>query len=281
MNNPTSISDYKTLRNGVHIPYLGLGIYKAESGTEVINAIHSAFEAGYRRIDTATFYENEKSVGEAIATSKLPRNEIFVTTKLWIQDQGYDNTFRAFDKSMKELGLDVLDLYLIHWPVPGKYLESWKAIEKLYNDGRIRAIGVSNCTENHLIKLMEQGEHLPMLNQCEWHPRLVQSELLKFCSEHNIAFEAWSPLMRAKILDNKKLIDLAKKYNKTAAQIILRWDLQKDILVIPKSVTEKRIIENADIFDFQISKTDMQIIDGLHQNDRTGAHPNNFMSHFE
>ena len=281
MNHPTSITDTKTLINGVRIPYLGLGVYKSKSGSEVINAIHDAFEAGYRRIDTASFYENEEGVGKAIRESGLKRNEVFVTTKLWIDDQGYDETLLAFDASMKRLKLDVLDLYLIHWPVPEKYIASWKALEKLYAEGRIRAIGVSNCTEQHIKALADTSDHIPMLNQCEWHPRLVQSDLLEFCNTNSIAFEAWSPLMRGKILDNLILEKLAKKYGKSTAQIILRWNLQKDILVIPKSVHRKRIFENAAIFGFDISPEDMESIDNLDQNHRTGAHPNNFMSHFE
>ncbi|WP_228850535.1 aldo/keto reductase [Aegicerativicinus sediminis] len=281
MKFPSSITDTKTLMNGIEIPYLGLGVYKSKSGPEVINAIHDAFNAGYRRIDTATFYENEESVGKAIIESDLNRNDVFVTTKLWIDDQGYDKTLKAFDLSMKLLKLEVLDLYLIHWPVPDKYEESWKAMEQLYNEGRIRAIGVSNCTIEHLQNLKQKGEHLPMLNQCEWHPHLVQSDLLGYCNQHSIAFEGWSPLMRGKILDNELLNKLAIKYGKTVAQIILRWNLQKDILVIPKSTNKNRIIENSLIFDFEISEQDMVSIDHLNQNFRTGAHPNNFMSHFK
>ena len=275
-----NISSAVKLWNGVEIPVLGLGVYKAKDGEEVVTAIHNAFEAGYRLIDTASFYHNEAGVGKAVKTANIPREEIFVTTKVWNDDHGYDNTLKAFEKSLSESGLEYIDLYLIHWPVPGKYLETWKALEHLYREGKVRAIGVSNCLEHHLQEIMEHGEIKPMLVQNEFHPRLVQQDLLDFCKENEIQYEAWSPLMRGQILENDLLKKVAKKHKKTVAQVVLRWHLQKDVVAIPKSVHKERIWENADVFDFELSGEEMEQIDELDKEERTGAHPDNFMSHF-
>lgn len=270
-----------TLYNGVKIPVLGLGVYKLKNGEEVIRAVNHAFEAGYRLIDTASFYENEQGVGEAVRNSDLAKEEIFITSKVWNTDHGYDKTLQAFEASVKLLGLEYIDLYLVHWPVPGKYVETWKALEKLYQEGRVKAIGVSNFLEHHLQKIIEMGEIKPMLLQNEFHPMLVQQPLLDFCKENQIQFQAWSPLMRGRLFDNPLLKDLAGKYRKTVAQIILRWDLQKGVSSIPKSVHKERIFENAEIFDFEITKDDIEKIDFLDKGKRTGAHPDNFMKHFE
>lgn len=269
------------LSNDIEMPVLGLGVYKAEDGKEVINAVQYAFESGYRLIDTASYYDNEQGVGEAVRNAAIPREHIFITSKVWNSDHGYDNTLQAFDSSLNRLGLEYLDLYLIHWPVPGKYVETWRALEKLYVDGRVKAIGVSNCLEHHLQDIMEQGKIRPMVLQNEFHPRLVQQPLLDFCKDNQIQYQGWSPLMRGRILDNPILHNLAAKYGKTVAQIILRWDLQKGVSTIPKSVHKGRIVENASIFDFQLTQEDIKKIDSLDREERTGAHPDDFMSHFK
>ncbi len=273
------ISDIKgtfQLHNGVHMPYLGLGVYQADNDQEVINAIHWALETGYRHIDTASIYKNEEGVGKAIDSSAIPREDIYVVSKVWNDDQGYENTLQAFDDSLKRLQLEYLDLYLIHWPVAGKYVDTWKALEKLYKDKRIRAIGVSNFMQHHLEDLMEQTEIVPMVNQMEFHPYLVQQNLIDFCHQHKIQYEAWSPMMQGKIFELPILDDLAKKYQKTVAQIVLRWDLQKEVITIPKSVKKERIKSNADLFDFELSEEDMKHIDSLDKNERIGPDPNNF-----
>lgn len=270
-----------TLHNGVKMPFLGLGVYKAKDGKEVKDAIYHALEAGYRHIDTASFYGNEEGVGHAVRTGGVAREEIFVTTKVWNDDHGYGRTIEAFENSLSKLKLDYIDLYLIHWPVPGKYLSTWKALEKLYEDGKVRAIGVCNCLEHHLGHIIENGKILPMVLQNEFHPRLVQQSLIDFCREKGIQYEGWSPLMRGAILENKTLTKLAQRYGKTVAQIVVRWDLQKGVVTIPKSVHRDRIFENADVFDFTLSEDDMKLIDSLDREERTGAHPDNFMDHFE
>ncbi|WZL89818.1 aldo/keto reductase [Salinimicrobium sp. 3283s] len=275
-----NINGTTTLHNGVAMPVLGLGVYKAKEGREVIESIHHALDAGYRHIDTASFYENESGVGEAIKSSKIPREEIFVTTKVWNDDQGFEETLKAFDKSLEKLGLDYIDLYLIHWPVPGKYVETWKALEKLYSEGKVKAIGVSNFLEHQLKDILNDCSIKPMVLQNEFHPRLVQQSLIDFCKRSQIQYEAWSPLMRGEVFKNPLLKELAKKYGKTVAQLVIRWDLQKGVVTIPKSVHRNRIFENADVFDFEISEEDMRQIDALDREERTGAHPDDFMDHF-
>lgn len=268
------------LHNGVKMPVLGLGVYKAENGKEVIQAIHNAFEAGYRHIDTASFYENEEGVGEAIRTSGINRSDIFLTTKVWNDDQGFESTLKAFDVSLSKLGTDYVDLYIIHWPVPGKFPETWRALEQLYDEGRVKAIGVSNFLVHHLDQVIKNCRIKPMVVQNEFHPRLVQQSLINFCRENNIQYEAWSPLMRGRILQNKTLKSIGKKYGKTTAQVVLRWDLQKGVVTIPKSVHRDRIIENAEIFDFRLNEQEVRQIDSLDTAERTGADPDDFMDHF-
>ncbi|GAA4279288.1 aldo/keto reductase [Aquimarina mytili] len=276
MNNITDIQGTFKLHNGVHMPYLGLGVYLANNDDEVVDAIHWALETGYRHIDTASIYKNEQGVGKAIQTSIINREDIFVVSKVWNADQGYETTLKAFESSLQRLQLEYLDLYLIHWPVQGKYKETWRALEKLYHEKKIKAIGVSNFMQHHLEDLMSTSEIIPMVNQMEFHPYLVQQDLIDFCRQHHIQYEAWSPMMQGKIFELSILDDLAKKYNKTVAQIVLRWNLQKGVITIPKSVKKERIISNADLFDFNISDEDINYIDALDKNHRNGPDPDNF-----
>jgi len=264
-----------TLNNGVKLPWLGLGVWRVKEGDEVISSVKHAIQSGYRSIDTAAVYGNEEGVGQAIKESGVAREELFITTKVWNSDQGYESTLQAFETSRKKLGLEYIDLYLIHWPVKGKYVETWKALEKLYKDGLVRAIGVSNHQIHHLQDIMEASEIVPAVNQVEFHPLLTQKELLGFCKDKGIQLEAWSPLMQGN-LDVPLLAELADKYQKTPAQIVLRWDLQNGVVTIPKSITPHRIEENSKIFDFTLSAEDMEKIDALNQNKRFGSDPDNF-----
>lgn len=276
MKTITDIKGTFKLHNNIEMPYLGLGTYQADNDQEVLDAVKYALNSGYRHIDTAAVYENEKGVGKAIAESDVKRDDIFVTSKVWNSDQGHDSTLRAFDASLKRLGLDYLDLYLIHWPVDGKYKDTWRAIEKLYSDKRIRAIGVSNFLQHHLEDLLNDAETVPMVNQMEFHPYLVQQDLIDYCDSKNIQYESWSPFMQGELFDLDITDDLEKKYNKSAAQIILRWNLQKGVVCIPKSVHKERIRSNAEIFDFQLSDDDMAYLNGLDRGHRTGADPDSF-----
>lgn len=272
-----SLQDAAMLHNGVRMPWLGLGVYKVQEGDEVIRSVRTALEVGYRHIDTAAFYQNEEGVGQAIRESGIPRDEIFVTTKVWNSDQGYESTLKAFDTSLKKLGFDYIDLYLVHWPVKGKYKETYKALEKLYKDGFVRAIGVSNFQIHHLEDILADCEIKPMVNQVEFHPRLTQKPLLSFCKQHDIQLEAWSPLMRGgDLLNEPTLVNIAQKYGKTSAQVILRWDLQHEVVTILKSVTPERIAQNANIFDFTLTKEEMDAIDALNENRRIGPDPDHF-----
>lgn len=276
MKNITDINGTFKLHNGVEMPYLGLGTYQADNDGEVVEAVLHALETGYRHIDTAAVYHNEKGVGKAISQSKVARDDIFVTSKVWNSDQGYESSLKAFDASMDRLGLDYLDLYLIHWPVEGKYKDTWRALEKLYKDKRVRAIGVSNFLQHHLEDVLKVAQTAPMVNQMEFHPYLVQQELIDFCDTQNIQYESWSPFMQGELFDLDITSDLEEKYGKSSAQIILRWNLQKGVVAIPKSVHENRIEQNADIFDFELSKEDMLYLNGLDRHHRTGADPDNF-----
>jgi methylglyoxal/glyoxal reductase len=273
-----SLQSTTTLHNGVKMPWLGLGVFKVEDGTEVVNSVKTALEVGYRSIDTAAIYGNEEGVGKAIAESTVPRGELFITTKVWNSNHGYEATLAAFDVSMEKLGLDYLDLYLIHWPLPsqGKFVETWKALEKLYKDGRVRAIGVSNFNVHHLEEIIANCEIIPMVNQVEYHPRFNQRELHDFCKKHGIQLEAWSPLMQGGLLEEPALVEIAKKYNKSTAQIIIRWDIQTGVVTIPKSVKPHRIAENADVFDFELTQEDMDKINALNQDQRMFADPDDF-----
>ncbi|MCB9208660.1 MAG: aldo/keto reductase [Ignavibacteriales bacterium] len=264
------------LNNGYEIPYLGLGVFKMNNGSEVLDSVKFALDSGYRHIDTAALYGNEIGVGKAIRQSGIKREEIFITSKVWNSEQGYERTLMAFEKSMEKVELDYLDLYLVHWPVKVKYKETWKALEYLYNKGKAKSIGVSNFMKHHLEDLESDANILPMINQMEFHPYLIQQDLLDYCNSKRIQYQAWSPLMQGAILSDKTLIEIAKKYGKTVAQIILRWDLQKGVVTIPKSSNKNRIIENINIFDFELTENDISHIDRLDKNQRIGADPNNF-----
>jgi diketogulonate reductase-like aldo/keto reductase len=270
---PSNLKDTVVLHNGVKMPWLGLGVFKVNEGEEVVQSVKAAIKNGYVSIDTAAIYGNEEGVGRAIKESGVSREELFITTKLWNTEQGYDTTLKAFEASMEKLGLDYLDLYLIHWPGKNKYKDTWKAFEKLYKDGRIRAIGVSNFHIHHLADLLSSAEIKPMINQVEYHPHLTQKELHAFCKKEGIQLEAWSPLKRGQLLNDPVLMEIAQKHQKSVAQVILRWDLQNEVVTIPKSIKEHRIIENANVFDFELTKEDMERIDGLNQNSRSGSDP--------
>jgi len=280
MINLKDIESYVMLNNGVKMPLLGLGTYKAEDFNELNNAIKEALRIGYRHIDTASFYKNEEAVGHALKESGVSRKEIFLVNKLWNSDQGYEKTLKTFRTSIKKLKTDYLDGYLIHWPQPLNK-ETWRAFEKLYKEGYIRAIGVCNFTCNHLKDLMETAEIMPAINQIEFHPRLVQTELIEFYKENNIQIEAWSPLMRGMIFQIPLFKQLSQKYNKTISQIALRWDLQMGVVTIPKSTTLTRIKENSEIFDFEISAEDMKKFKQLNIGFRLGMNPNDVYRNLE
>jgi diketogulonate reductase-like aldo/keto reductase len=268
-----------TLNNGVNMPWFGIGVFKVEEGQELVNAVKFAIMHGYRSIDTAAIYGNEQGVGqgirEGLKEEGISREELFVTSKVWNSDLGYESTIAAYETSLTKLGLDYLDLYLIHWPVEGKYKEAWRALETLYKEGRVKAIGVSNFQVHHLEELMKEAEIKPMVNQVEYHPRLTQKEVLAFCNENGIQLEAWSPLMQGQLLVHPVLEEIAMKYKKSIAQVILRWDLQNGVVTIPKSTKEHRIVENSTIFNFELSNEDMERIDELNQNHRVGPDPDN------
>ncbi|MGK0551498.1 aldo/keto reductase [Enterococcus faecalis] len=271
-----TIKKTKKLANGIEMPRLGLGVWRVEDGSQASNSVKWALKTGYRLIDTAAVYKNEVGVGEGLRQSNLARSEIFVTTKLWNSDQGYESTLKAFDESLSKLGLDYVDLYLIHWPVAGKFQDSWKAMEEIYTSGRAKAIGVSNFHQHHLEELLSSATIKPMVDQIELHPTLTQEPLRKYLAEHEIAVEAWSPLGQGNLLTTPLLVEIGEKHDKSAAQVIIRWHLQNDIIVIPKSVHENRIKENFEVFDFELTEAEMQAINELNQNKRFGPDPDNF-----
>jgi diketogulonate reductase-like aldo/keto reductase len=270
-----SINATFKLKNGIDIPVLGLGTYKAH-GDELISAILDALKIGYRSIDTASFYENEEEVGEAIKASDIERKDIFLTTKVWNDEQGYDETLKAFDRSMGRLEVDYIDMYLIHWPVAGKFKETWRALESLYEQGVVRAIGVCNFLEHQLKDLMSTANVPPMVDQIEHHPELVQPALREFLKENHIQQEAWSPIMRGRVMEIPQIVEIAKKYHKTPAQVVLRWDIQNGVVTIPKSVHRNRIKENSEIFDFELTEAEMKMIDDLDKGKRNGPDPKSF-----
>lgn len=264
-----------TLNNDLRMPQLGYGVWKVPN-EDAATAVEKALEAGFRSIDTAKIYGNERGVGEALANSNVAREDLFITTKVWNSDQGYENTLKAFDESLEKLGLDYVDLYLIHWPTPkyDAYVDTYKALEKLYKDGRTKAIGVCNFDIEHLQRLMNECEVTPAINQVECHPYLQQKELKEFCQKHGILVEAYSPLMNGTdVLQDDVIKEMADQYGKTPAQVILRWHLQSDVVVIPKTVTPSRMDENLDVFDFELSTADMDKIAGLDRNLRNNSVP--------
>lgn len=269
----------KKLANGVEMPRFGLGVYKLTDRDETLQAIEAALATGYRAIDTASLYGNEREVGEAVRASNISHDDIFITTKVWNSDQGYDATLRAFEISLKNLNMDYIDLYLTHWPVAEKFVDTYRAIERLYDEKLIRATGVSNHHQHHLEKIMVTANVAPMVNQVECHPYLSQTALHTYCLEHTIAFTAWSPLGRGKILNDETIVKLAMKYEKTPAQIILRWHLQNDTIIIPKSARPERIKENAQLFDFELEQVDVENINSLNRDERIGQNPDHF--HFD
>lgn len=259
------------LSNGVEIPQIGFGTFKIPDDIAV-NSVKTALMSGYRHIDTAAIYKNEEGVGKGIKESGIPRNEIFLTSKLWNDDQGYESTLKAFDESLNKLKTDYLDLYLIHWP-KDKNKESWKAMEKLYKEGRIKSIGVSNFKEHHLDDLLTEAEIIPMINQIELHPQFPQESTRKYCNEKGIMIEAWASLMQGQIFDKEIIIEIAKKHNKTVSQIGIRWALEIGIVTIPKSTHEERIKDNINVFDFKLDDEDMKKIASLNTGVRIGRDP--------
>jgi 2,5-diketo-D-gluconate reductase A len=255
---------YLTLNDGNTIPQFGLGVWQVPN-SKAAPAIKAAFEAGYRSVDTAALYRNESGVGDAVEQAGLPREELFITTKLWGSDQSYDAAMRGFDESIRKLRLEYVDLYLIHWPPRSgtAYVDAWKAFEKLKADGRVRSIGVSNFQISHLRRLADETETVPAVNQIELHPRLPQRQLREFHAAHGILTESYSPLDQGRAVRDRTIAGIAQKYGKTPAQIILRWHIQLGCRVIPKSVTPKRILENIDIFDFELADDDVRLIDEL------------------
>lgn len=265
-----------TLNNGLKMPQLGFGVWQVEND-EATKAVSKALEVGYRSIDTAMIYKNEAGVGKALKETTIPREDLFITTKVWNSDQGYENTIRAFDESLERLGLDYVDLYLIHWPTPefDDYVETYKAMEKLYHEGRVKAIGVCNFEIEHLERLLDECDVKPVLNQIECHPHLAQNEIKEFCAKHDIFVEAWSPLEQGgEILKDDVIKTIAEAHQKTTAQVVLRWHLQNNTIVIPKSVTPSRIEENFQVFDFELTAEEMKQIDSLNLDRRKGPHPN-------
>ena len=264
-----------TLNNGVEIPSIGLGVYQSLAGSETVNAIHWALEAGYRHIDTAKIYRNEDSVGKAIRSASVRRQEIFVTTKLWNSDHGFDNALRAIDESLAKLQLDYVDLYLVHFPVFGPRLETWKAMERILEEKKARAIGVSNYMPLHMKELLAHCNVPPAVNQIELSPYIYEhrAETLKICRQENILLQAYSPLTKARKLADPKLVVIAEKYKKTSAQVLIRWALQEGFIVLPKSTNKERIAQNIDVFDFEISGEDMTTLNGFNEKLVTGWDP--------
>jgi 2,5-diketo-D-gluconate reductase A len=263
------------LLDGTSIPQLGLGVYKVDNEIAAPLVSH-ALNNGYRLIDTASMYENEVGVGQGIRDSGVPREEVLVATKFWMDDLGFENTLKAFDKSLKLLGLEYLDLYLIHWPAPKRgllYVDSWKAMEKLKNEGLIRSIGVCNFHTHHIDEILKVAEHKPVLNQVELHPWLTQDKVLDYDNSHKIVTQAWSPLARGKILEEEMLATVGSKYEKSVAQVVLRWHIQRGVAVIPKSNSKDRIVENMNVFDFELSDEEMAAISALNSGFRTGVDP--------
>ena len=266
-----------TLNNGVEIPQLGFGVFQIEP-EKTVDAVRTALDVGYRHIDTAEMYGNEKQVGEGVNGSDVPRDQVFITSKLNNGFHAYDDALKATDQTLADLGVDAVDLFLIHWPLPevGDFVETWKALEKIYADGKARAIGVSNFQKHHLERLFAETEIVPAVNQIEVHPYLTQDDLRAFNADHGIATEAWSPIAQGDVLDDPVLKKIAEEKGKSTAQVTLRWHIQRGDIIFPKSVTRSRVEENFDLFDFELSGDDVAAIDGLNKNKRRGPDPDTF-----
>jgi diketogulonate reductase-like aldo/keto reductase len=273
---PEWITDAVDLTSGTRMPLLGVGTFRSEPGRETADEVSTALRIGYKSIDTASMYRNEESVGQAMRTSGLARDELFVATKVWNDEQGYDETLAAFDRSLARLGLDYVDLYLVHWPLPRLMTRTWHAMEEIFRSGRARAIGVCNHLIPHLESLLSFAEIPPAVNQVEFHPRLQQPALQDFCAQHRIQIEAWAPIMRGGVFKIPQILQIAQEHEKTAAQVTLRWIVQKGLVAIPKSVHEDRLRENADLFDFELSPAQMQEMDALDSGQRIGRHPDSW-----
>jgi methylglyoxal/glyoxal reductase len=273
----TAIDSATTLHNGVQMPWLGLGVWRSGGDAETERAVRAAIECGYRSIDTAMIYGNERGVGRAIRACGVPREQLFVTTKVWNDDVRRDRVVPAFEESLRLLGLDYVDLYLVHWPIAGKIVKAWRAMEQLAESGRVRAIGVSNHLLPHLHELLAAATIVPTVNQIEFHPYLQSRPLVEFCESKKIHVEAWSPLGQGgSLLQDTTLVDIARRHGKTVAQVILRWDVQRGVVTIPKSVNPQRIAENAQVFDFTLSPAEVSAIDALERGQRLGPDPGNF-----
>jgi len=268
-----NINSRVRLNNGVEMPLLGYGTYKISPGEMTQSCVRDALEVGYRHIDTATYYGNERDVGTALRESGIPRDEVFITTKLWNTEQGYEAALRAFDDSLERLNIDYVDLYLIHWPVPGKFNESWSALEDIYSGGRVRAIGVSNFLIHHLEELISDSRTVPAVDQVEFHPHLVRLDLLEFCNSRNIRMEAWSPLKQGAIPVDRGMASVGWRYGKSASQATLRWDIQHGVITIPRSTRRSHMEENADIYDFELTEAEMRTIDSMDRGENVGPDP--------
>lgn len=270
-----AFTESAVLNNGIKMPWLGLGVWKVKDDGQTEDIVQAAIGSGYRHIDTAAAYNNEKGVGIGVRASDVSREELFITTKVWNADQGYETALAAFQRSLANLDMDYVDLLLVHWPVKGKYKDTWRALEEIYASGKARAVGVSNFQVHHLKDLAESSDLVPAVNQVEYHPLLSQEELLGHCKAQGIQLTAWSPLMQGN-LDIPLLTEIGARHGKSPAQVVLRWDLQNGVVTIPKTTTVTRLAENADIFDFQLSAEEMAGLSALNQNRRFGSDPDNF-----
>jgi diketogulonate reductase-like aldo/keto reductase len=271
-----SIRDCVTLNNGIEMPLLGFGVLGVDDHSTVVRAVLDAIDVGYRSIDTASVYGNERGVGEAIRQSDVRREDLFITTKVWNDAQREGRTLTAFDESLARLDLEYVDLYLVHWPVEGHYKQTWQELESIYQSGRARAIGVCNFMPHHINDLLTAAQVTPSINQVEFHPLLVQPELMQVCQDQGIQLEAWGPLMKGHFGSVRTIVDLAARYRKTPAQVVLRWHLQHGVVAIPKSSRRARIIENADLYDFVLDAQDMDVLDALNAGKRFGPDPYDF-----